>query len=74
MELSAGTARLLMRNYGENILAETAVNCKFGELYLLKLRCIGQNITAWLDGDMILEGVDDKLFSGGAGVFYENAP
>jgi hypothetical protein len=54
------------------VLAEKPFTYHFGEFYDIALSCDGKNITAIIDNKTILEGNDELLGCGGAGVFYEN--
>ena len=72
LELTEGKLRLILRNYDETVLAETPCDYELDVFYGMELRCEGKNISAWFEGEKLLEGIDDQLGCGGAGVFYEN--
>lgn len=63
--------QLIERYHGDTVLAETHCRWKLDQPHLLRLACKGQAITAFCDGRKILEGIDDKLGSGGAGLVFE---
>ena len=65
------TLQLIERYYGDTVLAETACRWKLDEPHTLRLVCKGTNITAFCDGEKILEGEDRKLGCGGAGLIFE---
>ncbi|MEI7879440.1 MAG: ADP-ribosylglycohydrolase family protein [bacterium] len=63
--------QLIERHYGDTILAETASRWKLDQPHSLRLVCKGRTITAFCDGRKVLEGVDNKLGCGGAGLIFE---
>ena len=63
--------QLLARYYGDTVLAETPCRWKFDQPHKLRLVCKGKAIIAFCDGRKVLEGVDDKLSCGGAGLVFE---
>jgi ADP-ribosylglycohydrolase len=64
--------QLVMRFYGDTVLAEMPCAWEPDALHALELRCEGTKVVASLDGAVVLEGVDDKLGGGGAGFLFEN--
>ena len=53
------------------MLAETPCRWKLDQPYELRLVCKDKSIVAFCDGRKVLEGVDDKLGCGGAGLVFE---
>lgn len=70
---TADKLQLVRRFYGDTVLAEVDALWKPDELHHLRLDCTGRTITAWCDGKQIMAGEDDRLGSGGAGLFFERA-
>jgi len=60
------------RLYKDTVLAETRCRFKIDELHSLRLKAAGKKISAYLDGEKILEAEDKHLGSGGCGFFFEN--
>ncbi|MCD6364562.1 MAG: hypothetical protein J7M14_01675, partial [Planctomycetes bacterium] len=67
----AGSLQLVLRYYEDIVLDETECDWDVDEPHLLRLVCKGKTITAWCDGRKVLEGRDDKLGCGGAGLIFE---
>lgn len=63
--------QLIARYYGDTVLAETPCRWKLDQPHHLRLVCKGRSIVAFCDGRKVLEGVDDKLGCGGAGLVFE---
>jgi len=63
--------QLIARYYGDTVLAEIPCRWKLDQPHRLKLVCKGRAIMAFCDGKKILEGQDDKLGCGGAGLVFE---
>ncbi len=64
---------LALENYGETILAEAPCNWPLGEPHLLKLECVGDAISGWLDGKRLLQATCGQLMCGAAGFMFENS-
>jgi hypothetical protein len=64
--------RLVLRYYGDRVLAETPCAWKVDELHHLRLVASGPTIAAYLDGAPVMEAADDLLGCGGAGFVFEN--
>jgi len=63
--------QLVMRHYGDHVLAETKFRWKFDEAHDVAITVKGKQITASCDGKKVLEGIDDKLGCGGVGSLVE---
>ncbi|MDP6526424.1 MAG: ADP-ribosylglycohydrolase family protein [Kiritimatiellia bacterium] len=72
LEKTADKLRLVERLYKDTVLAETRCRFKIDELHSLRLKAAGKKISAYLDGEKILEAEDKHLGSGGCGFFFEN--
>ncbi|MFH1378151.1 MAG: ADP-ribosylglycohydrolase family protein [Planctomycetota bacterium] len=64
--------QLVLRHYGETVLAETKAVWKPEDAHVLKCVCKGKTVTAYCDGKKVLEGIDEFLGRGGAGFIFEN--
>jgi len=62
---------LVLNYYGEAVLAEMTCTWEVGELHDLALTVTGTEVVAYLDGEEVLRGTDDKLGRGGAGYLVE---
>ncbi len=72
LEKTADTLRLVERFYKDTVLDEIKCRFKVDALHELKLEAKGKKITAYLDGEKVLECEDKHLGSGGCGFFFEN--
>ncbi len=63
--------QLIERYHGDTILAEAPCRWKLDQPHRLRLVCGGRKIAAFCDGKKILEGADDRLGCGGAGLLFE---
>ncbi len=59
--------KLVLNFYGEIVLAEMPCSWKVGELHNLAVAVRGTEVVAYLEGEEVLRGTDDKLGRGGAG-------
>lgn len=66
-----GKIQLVMRHYGDTLLAEAPCRWKHDKPLRLKLTCQGPRIVAYCDGRKVLEGRDEDLHCGGAGFLFE---
>jgi hypothetical protein len=72
LEKTPDSLRLVQRLYSDTILDEMKCTWKTDELHAVKLVCRGTKITAFLDGEQVLQGTDGSFGCGGAGFFFEN--
>ena len=63
--------QLIQRHYGDTLLAEAPCRWRLDRPHRLKLVCKGTRITAYCDGKPVLEGRDEDLRCGGAGLLFE---
>lgn len=63
--------KLVMRHYGDHVLAETKCRWKVDEAHDLAITVKGSQITASCDGKKVLEASDGVLGRGGAGALVE---
>ena len=68
---SGNRLQLVRRYYGDTVLGEVPCQWKLDQPHDLKLVCKGALIQAFCDGRKILEGRDDLLRCGGAGLVFE---
>ena len=60
------------RFYGDSILADMPCDWPLEQVRELRLQCVGNTITAFLDGQPVLHAIDNDLRDGAAGLFFCN--
>ena len=64
--------RIIRNYYKEEVLAQTDFLYRENELMQLEIRTCGSKIEVSLDGKTVLTAHDDKLRSGGAGIYVDH--
>jgi hypothetical protein len=67
------TLQLVVNYYGETVLDSVPMKWKEGTFHTLKLVMKGPRVAGCCDGKPLLKGVEDRLLSGGAGIFFDTA-
>ncbi|NMA46868.1 MAG: ADP-ribosylglycohydrolase family protein [Lentisphaerae bacterium] len=60
------------RFYGDQILAEMPCDWPLDQVRELRLHCVGNAITAYFDGQPVLQATDDDLRDGAVGLIFSN--
>lgn len=69
----SGEAVIAKRDFGTQLLARAEYDWKAFEKYQLKASAVGNLLTLWINGEKILEAVDDSFNYGMVGFFQEEA-
>jgi ADP-ribosylglycohydrolase len=63
---------IIKRFYEDKVLAEMPCDWPLDQVRELRLQCVGQDIRAFLDGQLVLQASDEDLQDGGAGLIFSN--
>lgn len=74
LEINSKLIAINRYDYSSKLIsAAKATDILDGNLHTVKFACVGNSITVWLDGNLVLDAVDDYAFTyGKVGVFVGN--